>query len=60
MTLTRGVQDLVQGLLFLLYNPNYEDAYNWIPTDASMHEENVRASLLGVSNDGLLSSLAHS
>ena len=54
------MQDLVQGLLFLLYNPNYEDAYNWIPNDASMHEENVRASLLGVSCDVLLSSFTHS
>ena len=42
------MQDVVQGLLFLLHNPNYEDPYNWVPKDVSMHDANVRASLLGL------------
>lgn len=41
------LEDLVQALLFLLHNPNYDDAYNWMVQGSHMHHESVRASLLG-------------
>lgn len=54
---TNTLEDCVQGLLFLLYNPNLEDPLNPLfdpeyDTDFEVFAENVRLSLLGGSIEG--------
>ena len=49
------LEDVVQGLLFLFYNPNIEDPLNPLfngTEDSDEFEENVRKSLLGEDIDG--------
>ena len=51
-----SLEDVVQGVLFLLYNPNVEDPLNSMFTGSESEEEfleNVRASLRGEEVDGV-------
>ena len=44
-------QDLAQGLMYLLYNPNYEGYLNSDVNDHTIHEAQVRRALLGLRCD---------